>query len=297
MCSSDLKKLPNSKLVAPFGFATYFALFPVQYAVFMGIAASLIDGATISPGGYIAIQVIRSLSFFIWAMVGYRLLPDYDISDSETVKQVVVTDEATLSKSKENLVYLTLAVTVVGLFFLNKIGDPGYAIPGIAAAFLLVTGSLDFSEIRNNIASPMVLMMAGVIGVAEALGNSGLTAMIGEWIATSIGTSVSPLVLVGIFTLLTSISSTFTGASFGSLFIFAPIGISISQALGFDPTAMAIALSSAAWANWFMPIDGMPAMAMGIGKYKLIDFWKFALPLWVIQMAVIVIGSVVFFPM
>ena len=40
--------------------------------------------------------------------------------------------------------------------------------PGVIAAVLFVLGILNFKEVRNNIASPLILMMAGVIGVAGA---------------------------------------------------------------------------------------------------------------------------------
>ena len=65
-------------------------------------------------------------------------------------------------------------VNFVAMIFLDKLGEPGYAIPGVIAAVLLRFGHcLNFKEVRNNIASPLILMMAGVIGVAGALANSG----------------------------------------------------------------------------------------------------------------------------
>ena len=100
-----------------------------------------------------------------------------------------------------------------------------------------------------------------------------------------------------VFTLLTSLSATFTGASFGSLFVFAPIAISACVSMGLDPTAVAVACVTAAWINWIMPIDGMPAMILGMGKYKLVDFWKFTLPLYVIQILVLCGACVIVFPM
>lgn len=43
--------------------------------------------------------------------------------------------------------------------------------PGVIAAVLFVLGILNFKEVRNNIASPLILMMAGVIGVAGRPGE------------------------------------------------------------------------------------------------------------------------------
>lgn len=46
-----------------------------------------------------------------------------------------------------------------------------------------------------------------------------------------------------------------------------------------------------------MPIDGLPALAMGMGKYKLTDFWKFMVPLWLINILAVVGSAVWLFPM
>ena len=79
--------------------------------------------------------------------------------------------------------YIAFVVNFVAMIFLDKLGEPGYAIPGVIAAVLFVLGILNFKEVRNNIASPLILMMAGVIGVAGALANSGFTAMVGDAVA------------------------------------------------------------------------------------------------------------------
>jgi di/tricarboxylate transporter len=50
----------------------------------------------------------------------------------------------------------------------------------IATAVLGLIKVFDFKEIRNNLFSPLITMMASVIGVANALANTGFTAMVGE---------------------------------------------------------------------------------------------------------------------
>ena len=84
------------------------------------------------------------------------------------------------------------------------LGNMAYVIPGLSAMALLFMKVVDFKEFRENMFAPVILMMAGVIGVADALANSGFTAMIGEAIATALGTSVAPLLVIILFALLTS---------------------------------------------------------------------------------------------
>ena len=69
-----------------------------------------------------------------------------------------------MPKWKEYCTYIAVIFSVVGMMLMDKIGDAGYLAPGLATAFLLVIGAIDFKEVRNNIASPLILMMAGVIG-------------------------------------------------------------------------------------------------------------------------------------
>jgi len=51
------------------------------------------------------------------------------------------------------------------------------------------------------------------------------------------------------------------------------------------------------WQGGYMPIDGMPAMIMGMGKYKLPEFWKFTVPMYLIRIIALSVAAAVIFPM
>lgn len=188
-------------------------------------------------------------------------------------------------------------VSVVAMMLLNVLGELAYVVPGLCAFLLLAIRMVDFKEFRENLFAPVILMMAGVIGVADALANSGLTALVGNSVADLVGTSVSPFVLVLVFALLTSTAAAFTGSNLGSVAIFAPIAIATFLSLGLNPVAAACAVAVAGWNGHYMPIDGMPAMIFGMGKYKLTEFWKFTVPMYLIRILVLCVGAVVLFPM
>jgi di/tricarboxylate transporter len=297
------KKLPVSKVLLPLGFATAFGGFiPISAAMMTGIVGSILESSgapptTISILSYSGVKGAMAIGFFVWALIGFKLLPDRPITNEGDALEASKEEVALIPKWKETCIYIALIVTVVGLILLSKLGDSGYMIPGAAAVFLLVTGCITFKEVREQISSPLVLMLAGVIGVANAMSSSGLTSLVGNAVADVLGNSASPFLIVLLFSALTSISACFTGASFGSLFIFAPIAISACMAMGYDPTAVALALTISAWINWFMPIDGLPAMIMGLGKYKLTEFWKFAVPLYIISILILSVVTPLLFPM
>ncbi|HHU9778090.1 TPA: SLC13 family permease, partial [Escherichia coli] len=73
--------------------------------------------------------------------------------------------------------------------------------------------------------------------------------------------------------------------------------IAACTSLGLNPTAAAIAVVISGWNGGYMPIDGMPAMILGMGKYKLPEFWVFSVPMYLIRILALCAGAVFIFPM
>ncbi len=292
------KELPTSRILLPAAMASGAGgWLPNGVAMFAGIIASLCEGqgfsgATVDMGKFILVNICWSVIFLVYAIFAHKLLPDRDISDSvaENKDELAQKKEfvKTLSDTQEKVVYAGYIVLILAMIFLSKFpGEIGYGIPLVIAGVFLACGIINFKEMLNNMFSPVLIMMASVIGVAAAMANCGLSAFIGNGIAGILGANPSLFVLVLVFAVLTSIMATFTGASFGSLFIFAPIGIALCMQYGYSPIPLALACTKAAWINYIMPIDGMPALTMGMGKYKLTEFWKFVIPQWILQMLLV----------
>lgn len=295
-------KLPGSKIMMPSGFAANHPLIPLNVALQYGIVIAVLESAgavvgKVSLVRFSIMNLILSLAFLAWCLVAYKTLPDHPIAEATDDAKTAGDDVAAMPKWKENVTYFAFFAAVAGMILQSKIGDAGYAIPGLAVALLLSIGAMDFKEIRNSICSPIILMSAGVIGVADALGNTGLTALVGETVAAKLGTSITPFVLVFAFCVLTSVLATLTGSTLGTVFVFAPLAISTCVSLGLDPTAAAAAIVVSGWNGHFLPIDGMPAMIMGMGNYKLTEFWKFTVPMYFIRLLALTAGALLMFPM
>lgn len=295
------KKMPTSKLMMPLGFATNHPLIPFNVALFYGVTVSVLETAGYTGGlsmsKFAVVNFILALGFLIWALVAYRLLPDHPITEASAYDEVAVaTEMGAMPAWKEYSTIAAFMVSVVGMMLMNVLGNAAFVIPGLMGAFLLMINVLDFKEVRDNMGAPVIIMMAGVIGVADALANSGFTAMIGDAVANALGTDINPFLLIFIFALLTSTCATFTGSNMGSVYIFAPIAIATSISLGLNPAAAAIAVVVSGWNGGFMPIDGMPAMILGMGKYKLPQFWLFSVPMYLIRIFALCVGAIVMFP-
>lgn len=295
------KKMPTSKLMMPLGFATNHPLLPINVALTYGLTVSVLETAGILDGvsmvKFAIVHFILSIAFLAWSIIAYRLLPDHPITDPEDEQADQEIAVSMMNPLQEKITIAMFIVSVLGMMLMNQLGNLAYVIPGLAAAVILFAGALDFRSVRDNMGAPVILMMAGVIGVADALGNSGFTALVGDWVANLVGNNMNPFLLILLFVFLTSTSATFTGSNMGSVFIFAPIAIATCTSLGLNPTAAAVAVVISGWNGGYMPVDGMPAMILGMGKYKLPEFWKYSVPMYLVRIVALTVGAVVVFPL
>jgi di/tricarboxylate transporter len=295
-------KLPRGKVIAAAGFACNHPLIPINVTLQYGVVIAVLEAAgsavvKVNLAKFSILNLMLSLAYIAWALIGYKVLPNKNVEDTENGNSKVQEIVYDLPKWKEYATYAAFLAAVVGMILQSKFGDAAYMIPGLSAGFVLVIGVLNFNEVRNNIGAPIILMTAGVIGVADALGSTGLTALVGKTVATMLGTNVSPFVLIFAFCMLTSVLATLTGSTLGTVYVFAPMAIATCTHLGLNPTAAAAAIVISGWNGHFLPIDGMPAMVMGIGKYKLTEFWKYTIPMYFIRLLALTVAAVVIFPM
>ena len=294
------KKLPPSKVVMTAGFAANHPLLPfntaLQYGIVIAVLGSAGVTANIPVARFAIVNLFLSLGFLLNCVIQYKLLPDHDIQATEDAQQASA-ETASLPKWKEYVTYIVFVIAVIGMLLQSSIGDAGYAIAGLSVAVILVTGVMDFKEIRDSISAPIILMSAGVIGVADALGSTGLTNLVGSTVAGMLGASINPFILVLVFCILTSVLATLTGSTIGTVYIFAPLAIATCTNLGLDPTAAACAIVISGWCGHFLPIDGMPAMVMGVGNYNIWEFCKFTVPQYFIRLLALTAGALIMFPM
>ena len=295
------KQLPPSKVLMPAGFAANHPLLPFNTALQYGIVIAVLQSAGVAANvnlvKFSLVNLCLSIGFLVWCILAYKIMPDHPIAEAKEEALHAGEQKVALTKNQELITYFSFVLAVVGMILQSKIGDAGYAITGLAVGVILISGVMDFNEIRNSISAPIILMSAGVIGIADALGNTGLTSLVGETVAKMLGTNVNPFVLIFAFCILTSLLATLTGSTIGTVYVFAPMAIATCVNLGLDPTAAAAAIVVSGWCGHFLPIDGMPAMIMGAGDYKITEFWKFTIPQYFIRLLALTVGAVLIFPM
>ena len=256
------KKLPPSKIIMTAGFAANHPLIPfntaLQYGIVLAVLGSAGVAADVSIAKFAVVNFFLSMGFLANCLIQYKFLPDHPIAAATEEAKAQGTSVSTLPKWKEQVTYIAFVVAVVGMILQGKIGDAGYAIAGLSVGAILVAGVMDFKEIRDAISAPIILMSAGVIGVADALGSTGLTDLVGSTVAGMLGGSINPFIMIFVFCILTSVLATMTGSTIGTVYVFAPLAIATCTSLGLDPTAAACAIVVSGWCGHFLPIDGMP---------------------------------------
>lgn len=297
------EKLPGSKLMLPLGIASNHPLIPINVALQYGVAVSVLAAAGLEQGismvQFAIVTFFLSLGFLVWAIIGYRVLPSHPVAEPtvENAAALAGGEESKMESWKEAVTIVAFVVAIVAMVLVDTLGQLSYIIPGVAAFVMVLIKVLDFGEFRDNLFSPIILMTAGVIPVANCLADSGLSAFVGNAVASVIPAGIPPFVLLLIFTVLCSTFACFTGSQVGIVMIFAPLAIAVCQGLGYNPMAACVAVTLSGWAGHYMPIDGLPAMAYGMGKYTMVEFWKYTIPQYIVRLVFLCAGALIVFPM
>jgi di/tricarboxylate transporter len=182
-----------------------------------------------------------------------------------------------------------LGVTAAGIL-------PVHVAFGAAVAALLVFDVLSPREVYETIDWPVVVLLASMIPLGQALEATGGT----EWIALSIGqwgSQVHPVAVLAALMIVTmTLSDLMNNAA--TAVIMAPIAASLAAALqvNADPFLMATAIGASC--AFLTPIGHQNnILVMGPGGYRFGDYWRMGLPLEVLIIAISLPLLVVVWPL
>ena len=157
----------------------------------------------------------------------------------------------------------------------------------LAVGAYVLTGILTARKIYDDIDWPVIVLLAAMIPVGNALTTTGTTQLVAESLITwTEGFSV-PIIL-GLLLVVTMLLSDVINNAATAL-VMAPLGIAMAEALqvSADPFLMSVAVGASC--AFLTPIGHQcNTLVMGPGGYKFSDYWRVGLPLEI----VIVIVSV-----
>ena len=212
------------------------------------------------------------ISIVYMMLVGNRLIPDRR-------SQQIVADE------EEGKVYDTKKQIISGVILLATIFVMATEIISLATAAVIggiicvITGCITEKEAYQSIDWMTIFLFAGALGLAEAMSKTGAGALLADNVVSLLGGSPRPYLLVVVLFLLAGSLTQFMSNTAAAA-LLCPIGLSIAESVGADPTAVVLSIGFACSAAYVTPVATPPnTMVYGPGGFQFVDYVKVGLPL------------------
>ncbi len=184
-----------------------------------------------------------------------------------------------LTNNRENKSILVALATFVSAIALTTAGLLSPQVSFVAVAVVMVlTGIITTRDIYESIDWPIIVLIAALLPVGEALEATGGSELIASLILRSTGMlppAFALLILMLVTVLLTNVINNAAAAV-----LMAPIAISVAAGMGKSPDAFLMAVAIAASSAFLTPIGHQSnTLVMGPGGYHFKDYWKMGLPL------------------
>ncbi len=172
----------------------------------------------------------------------------------------------------------------------------------LTTAFLLAImayvlfGILSARQIYDDIDWPVIVLLAAMIPVGNALTTTGTTQLVADSLIEWTQGFPIPVVLTLLLVVTMLLSDVINNAA--TALVMAPLGIAMATALNVnaDPFLMSVAVGASC--AFLTPIGHQcNTLVMGPGGYKFNDYWRMGLPLEIIIVAISVPLILFFFPL
>ena len=296
-------------IAAKSGYSRSRLLMPLVFAAAMGgnltligapgnmIAQSGMEGIGLKFGFFDYAKVgvpILIVGIIYFAFIGYKFLPNKEGSDEGIFDESK--DFSHVPKWKQYLSLVILLLTLVGMIFEEQLGIKLCVIGCMGALALMITGVISEKDALASIDLKTIFLFGGTLSLAAALEQTGAGELIAEKVIGMLGDNPSPYVLTFVIFMLCCVMTNFMSNT-ATTALMVPIGISIAQGMGADPSAVLMACVIGGSCAYATPI-GMPAntMVVGAGGYKFMDYVKAGFPLIIIATVVSMIILPIAFP-
>jgi di/tricarboxylate transporter len=155
----------------------------------------------------------------------------------------------------------------------------------LAAVLSIITGVLPLREAYAGIDWPVIVLLAAMIPVGQALEVTGGAQMVADGLLY-LGSTWPPVAALGILLLITLLLSNVINNAAAAL-LMAPIAFQLGTGFGLsvDPFLMAVAIGASC--AFLTPIGHQSnTLVLGPGGYRFSDYWKVGLPLTLVVIAV-----------
>lgn len=296
-------------IAAKSGYSRSRLLMPLVFAAAMGgnltligapgnmIAQSGMEGIGLKFGFFDYAKVgvpILIVGIIYFAFIGYKFLPNKEGSDEGIFDESK--DFSHVPKWKQYLSLVILLLTLVGMIFEEQLGIKLCVIGCMGALALMITGVISEKDALASIDLKTIFLFGGTLSLAAELEQTGAGELIAEKVIGMLGDNPSPYVLTFVIFMLCCVMTNFMSNT-ATTALMVPIGISIAQGMGADPSAVLMACVIGGSCAYATPI-GMPANTMVVtaGGYTFKDYAKAGVPMILVATVVSMILLPIFYP-
>ena len=207
----------------------------------------------------------------------------------------VPTEHAEVVPSYKRLwVSLGILVAMVALTLFDVV--PMVAAVIMAALAAVFTRCLTMEDAYRSIHWSSIVLIAGMLPLADALDKTGGTSFIVDLLMSAVGDAASPYVMLSLIFLLTAALGLVLSNTAAAVLV-APIAIHTAAILDVSPYPFAVAVVIAASAAYATPIS-TPVVTLVVdpGRYKFSDFVKVGTPLLFLTYLVTLVVAPLIFP-
>lgn len=206
-------------------------------------------------------------------VLGWKMAPKIPSMPIQEVKGKE-NNKKPLSPQKEKLAYIIFVLTTAGMLTSSLIHLDSWVIASLGALAMCLCGILNDREAFGSVNWNIVFLMAGSLGIANALAETGAAQLVGDWLQLAMGDINNPYIIGAIFFilpfLLTQIMSNTAVDN-----VFTPLAIMVCMSLEMNPLGVLCILRVAGSCSFFTPMAS-PAIAyvMPAGGYSVKDLVK-----------------------
>lgn len=255
---------------------------------------------TFSVPGFIIIATLVLYVGFVGYPLGKKIWGDTDNSEME-LKSDNAVEKKEPKKSKMITMAIIFVLTVVMFVLSDTIKKyiPNFSITMvslISAMACYFTGCITYKNAIKSINWNLAIWFCSSLGIAEAMNVSGGGELMANWFIGILGPNVSPFVLFASFVLFVIILTQFLSNS-TVLAMSLPIMIPLTQELGLNPYAFAVGMTMAAAMAVVTPLANTTIGMSMVAKYKFSDYFKYAGPVTLISLIIILIVVPLIWPL
>jgi di/tricarboxylate transporter len=139
-------------------------------------------------------------------------------------------------------------------------------------ALVMALKCLSADEAGSYLNIRFLVMLAGMVSLGVAMERSGAADFLAE-LAIDLVSSQSPIVLMAVFFLLTTLLTQSLSNAAAALLVF-PIAVHAAQGIGVDPRSFVIAVAIAASCSFMTPLEPACLLVYSTGRYRYLDFLR-----------------------